>query len=116
MRRRQGPIEQSLVILTSEGPVVVTGCAHPGVVEIAERAAELAGRPPLLVVGGFHLLEARERGLREIARRLQEIGVRYAGACHCSGDRTREIFADEFGRRAVDVHVGTTIEVGKLVS
>jgi len=46
--------EQSLVLNPREGLVVITGCAHPGVVNIAEKARQiLPDKSIYLVMGGF---------------------------------------------------------------
>ena len=47
--------EQSLVITTESGLVVITGCAHPGIVAIVEQARQMFEEPVRLVLGGFHL-------------------------------------------------------------
>jgi len=52
--------EQSLVVETNRGVIVITGCAHPGIVCIVEQARELRGRPVYLVLGGFHLSSASQ--------------------------------------------------------
>ncbi len=51
----RGVKEHGLVIATAEGPVLITGCAHPGVHRLAARAARIAGERLRLVLGGFHL-------------------------------------------------------------
>lgn len=50
--------EHSLVIFTDNGLIILTGCAHPGVVEIVERAKKITKQEVLLVAGGFHFLLA----------------------------------------------------------
>jgi len=46
--------EQSLVLNTGEGLAVITGCAHPGVVSIVEKARQiLPDKSIYLVMGGF---------------------------------------------------------------
>ena len=47
--------EQSLIIWTPKGMVIITGCAHPGIVNIVKRAKEILDDDVLLVMGGFHL-------------------------------------------------------------
>jgi len=47
--------EQVLVVQTSEGLVVITGCAHSGVVNMVTKVKELAGGGSHLVIGGFHM-------------------------------------------------------------
>lgn len=52
-------IEQSLVVETAQGLVVIVGCSHPGVIEILRAAAQF-GKPHALVGGlhGFNELDA----------------------------------------------------------
>ncbi|MCX6843605.1 MAG: MBL fold metallo-hydrolase [candidate division WOR-3 bacterium] len=78
--------EQSLVVETDSGLVLVTGCAHPGVVNIARRVKEDFGRPPHLVLGGFHLGHASPEEVKRIVGELRTLGVAKAGPCHCTGD------------------------------
>lgn len=47
--------EQALVLRTQRGLVVLTGCAHPGIVRILKKVRSLHPEDILLVVGGFHL-------------------------------------------------------------
>ena len=76
---------------------------------IVERAAELTGRTPVAVLGGFHLLRETDRTVRRIAETLKEIGVEYAAPSHCSGDRTLELFAEAFGDRCLECGVGRVL-------
>jgi len=52
-------IEQSLVVITDRGPVVITGCSHPGVGDILD-AASVHGKVYALI-GGLHGFEEFER-------------------------------------------------------
>ena len=101
--------EQALVLKTSKGLVVVTGCSHPGVVKIVERAENITGENVYLVVGGFHLFGASEREVRAIATSLKKLGVQKLMPCHCTGSRAERIFAEEFGPNYVECGVGKII-------
>ena len=114
MRGKPGPDEQSLLISTERGLIILTGCAHPGIVEIVERAKELTGGEVLFVIGGFHLFRSSEKSIRETLERLKELGVRYLAPVHCSGDRAREVCREVFGERHVDCAVGRVIAGGIL--
>ncbi|MBW1647639.1 MAG: MBL fold metallo-hydrolase [Deltaproteobacteria bacterium] len=103
------PDEQVLYIATTEGGVVVTGCAHPGIVEIVERARALIGPKILLVMGGFHLSSFGEGQIRRIVDDFKRLGVRYAAPCHCSGVVARRCFKEAYGPRCIDIGVGTVI-------
>jgi 7,8-dihydropterin-6-yl-methyl-4-(beta-D-ribofuranosyl)aminobenzene 5'-phosphate synthase len=103
--------EQSLVIRTAEGLVVITGCAHPGVVHIVEKARELFGKNVYLVMGGFHLGGVSQAALRQIVDTIQGFGVKLVAPCHCSGDSARKMFAEAYGEDFIRVGVGKSLEV-----
>jgi 7,8-dihydropterin-6-yl-methyl-4-(beta-D-ribofuranosyl)aminobenzene 5'-phosphate synthase len=48
-----GVKEQALIISTERGLIVITGCAHPGIVHILQTAKRIIGNKILLVIGGF---------------------------------------------------------------
>lgn len=102
--------EQSLVLNAREGLVVITGCAHPGVVNIAEKASQmLPDKSIYLVMGGFHLSGASDSQLRGIIDGFRDLGVQKAAPSHCSGDRCRELFRQEYGENYVEGGAGKTI-------
>ena len=102
--------EQALVIEAADGPVVLTGCAHPGVVEMVRRARQVVDQDPQLVMGGFHLGQASTSQVEAIIADLQELGVKQVAPCHCTGDRARRMFADAFGPDCILAGVGQVIE------
>jgi 7,8-dihydropterin-6-yl-methyl-4-(beta-D-ribofuranosyl)aminobenzene 5'-phosphate synthase len=108
----EGIIEQSLLVRASELFVIITGCAHPGIVNIAAKAREIAGTGIYLAMGGFHLTGASSSQISYIAEELLELGVQSIAPCHCSGDQARKLFKDRFGPNYVDSGVGTEIALG----
>jgi len=107
-----GIIEQSLIIRTEQGLIVITGCAHPGIVEIVKNAKELIEDDVLFVMGGFHLIKTSNKS--EIVSSIRELDVLYVGPCHCSGDNARELFEKEYGENYVNVGVGRVITLDDL--
>jgi len=106
-----GVIEQALVVSTAKGLVVVTGCAHPGVVEMVERAKEMGGDEIYLVLGGFHLGGASEGRIKEIIGEFQRLGVRKLAPCHCTGDKAISLFREAYGEDFIQNGAGQIIEV-----
>ena len=103
-------VEQSLALRTDRGLMLITGCAHPGIVFLAEKARRILGKHDVsIALGGFHLRGERERELQRIIRRLKELGVSRVGPGHCSGNRCRELFRKEFGENFVRIGTGTSI-------
>lgn len=99
-------VEQALAVETQEGLVVVTGCAHPGVVQMVRRAKEAADGEIALVMGGFHLGGASPGQIERIIADLRGLGVKRVAPCHCTGDKARQAFVDAFGEDAVLAGVG----------
>jgi len=103
--------EQSLLLTTANGLVVITGCAHPGVVNIVRRAKDITGEKIYLIIGGFHLAGALPYQINYVAESLLELGVQKVAPCHCSGEVTRRIFKDYFNENYIDSGVGKRITV-----
>jgi 7,8-dihydropterin-6-yl-methyl-4-(beta-D-ribofuranosyl)aminobenzene 5'-phosphate synthase len=103
--------EMSLVLDTPEGLVVVTGCSHPGIVDILKRAKEIRNKPIRLVFGGFHLGNTPDAEVQKIIAAFKELEVERCGATHCTGDRPIALFKAAFGDRYVPVGTGRVIEV-----
>jgi 7,8-dihydropterin-6-yl-methyl-4-(beta-D-ribofuranosyl)aminobenzene 5'-phosphate synthase len=101
--------EQAILVDGADGPVLVTGCAHPGIVRIARRATELAGRPLSLAVGGFHLLHLKEDERRRTIDELKRLEIEQIAPCHCTGDDTMAAIRDAFAERFVHVRAGSRI-------
>jgi 7,8-dihydropterin-6-yl-methyl-4-(beta-D-ribofuranosyl)aminobenzene 5'-phosphate synthase len=106
-----GLTEQAFFVSTPEGLVVVTGCAHPGVVRMAQAAKEATGENIHLVLGGFHLGGASRNQLEQTAKELRELGVEKAAPCHCSGDACRRVFSKVFGDNYVANGTGRSIRI-----
>ena len=103
--------EQSLILDTDKGLIVVTGCAHPRIVKLIFKAKELLGKSVYMVLGGFHLAGFLEAEIEEIAARFRALDVKKVGPCHCSGDVCNLIFAKEYQDDFLQVGVGKEIIV-----
>ncbi|NQT02946.1 MAG: MBL fold metallo-hydrolase [Planctomycetes bacterium] len=113
--------EHSLIVRTDKGLVIVTGCAHPGIINVVNTAKELMQDDIFLVMGGFHdedrplpLEWATQDRLEEIISAFEQLGVRYVGPCHCSGGRVRDLFKRHFGRKYIDISTGKVIALTDL--
>ncbi len=106
--------EQSLIIRTDKGLVVITGCAHPGIVNIVNTAKDLIKDDILLVMGGFHLEWATKGRIEKIISAFKQLGVRYVGPCHCSGHKARSLFEKHFGSSYINIGVGKVTTLAEL--
>lgn len=106
--------EQSLVIKTDKGLVVISGCAHPGIVNIVNAAKDLVKDDILLVMGGFHLEWAGKGKIEKVISVFNQLQVRYVGLCHGSGDKARSLFEEHFGRNYIKLGAGKVITMADL--
>lgn len=103
--------EQSLILNTNKGLVVITGCAHPGILKIVKKAKEILNKKIYLVFGGFHLLQKSEGEVKKIINQFKDMGVLQVGPTHCTGDQAIELFKEAYGENFVQMGVGRVIKI-----
>jgi 7,8-dihydropterin-6-yl-methyl-4-(beta-D-ribofuranosyl)aminobenzene 5'-phosphate synthase len=108
-----GIMEQALIVDTREGLVVITGCAHPNIADMVERAREYLGKDIYLLMGGFHLGATSDAEIRAIIRRLQALGVKKVAPSHCTGDNAIRLFRDAWADDFLEGGLGAVIEVSR---
>jgi len=101
--------EQSLILRTGDGLVVITGCSHPGIVEILERTRQILEEEIFMVFGGFHLLRHPDDEMAEIIERFEQLGVAKCGAMHCTGERQTAAFQEAYGENFVAMGAGKAL-------
>jgi 7,8-dihydropterin-6-yl-methyl-4-(beta-D-ribofuranosyl)aminobenzene 5'-phosphate synthase len=80
------PEDQSLVLNTVKGLVIVTGCGHAGIVNIATFTEKHFDNKPIYgIVGGLHLFAASDDQIDWTAAKLREYRVANLLAAHCTG-------------------------------
>jgi 7,8-dihydropterin-6-yl-methyl-4-(beta-D-ribofuranosyl)aminobenzene 5'-phosphate synthase len=104
-------IEQSMIVDTAEGTVVITGCAHPGIVDIVRKSKAILPKDVHLVFGGFHLPRKSNVELKQIISEFRELGVKKAGPTHCTGDQAIEMFKEAYGPDFVQMGVGRRLKI-----
>jgi 7,8-dihydropterin-6-yl-methyl-4-(beta-D-ribofuranosyl)aminobenzene 5'-phosphate synthase len=104
-------IEQSLLIETDKGLIVMTGCAHPGIVEIVRKAKEYGD--VYMVIGGFHLKDKSASEVEVIIAALKQLGVRKVAPSHCTGDNAIRQFKEAFGQDFIPAGAGAVISAAQ---
>ncbi len=106
--------EHSLIIHTDRGLIIITGCAHPGIVNIIEQSKSLIDADILFVLGGFHLVDNSAYEVNSIINRCLEMGIKYMAPCHCTGEQARSWFKNSLGDKFIDTGAGTIIKLENL--
>ena len=106
-------MEISLAIDTPQGIVLIVGCSHPTIEKIVATAKQTINKPIHLVLGGTHLLPAKDDQIKQIARALRDDWkVEWIAPDHCTGEPAFAILKQAFGSRYLYAGVGTTIAFG----
>ncbi len=103
--------DQALVInVNDKGLVVISGCAHAGIVNSVKYAREIAGIDRIqAVVGGFHLTgDFFAPAIEKTVHEFKDISPKTLIPSHCTGLRALARFAYEFPGAVVENSVGTT--------
>ena len=103
--------EHCLVLNTKQGLVVMTGCAHPGIIRMLREIKETFNKDIYMVFGGFHLLQKSEKMINEIILEMKDLGVVKCGATHCTGDKQVQMFKEAFGENYFELGVGNVITI-----
>jgi 7,8-dihydropterin-6-yl-methyl-4-(beta-D-ribofuranosyl)aminobenzene 5'-phosphate synthase len=103
--------EQSLVLQSDSGLIVMTGCAHPRLINILPKIKEVFGKNMHLVLGGFHLAGFQTNEIQEVIDRLDALHIQKICPCHCTGDKACQMFADVYAENFIEPGAGKEIFV-----
>ena len=103
--------EQSLVLDTDKGLVIINCCSHGGAANIVrEVEATFPDKKIYALIGGFHLFNKRELEVQDLAYRLKECGVEQVVTGHCTGDKAFKIMKEILGDSLQQLRCGLTLE------
>lgn len=108
--------EQCLVITQGESRILMSGCAHNGILSIMERYFEIFGTYPDMVISGFHMIKKSDYTgeevdyIRQTAYELLKTkALFYTG--HCTGQKAFDIMKEIMGERLQMFHSGSQLEL-----
>lgn len=103
--------DQSLFFLSSQGAVVVLGCAHSGVVNTLYYVQQLIGRRPIhAVLGGMHLGRASRERMAQTIAAFRQLGLARLGPAHCTGLAATVELWNALPGQCFPCNVGTVVE------
>ncbi|WP_064603783.1 MBL fold metallo-hydrolase [Photobacterium sp. J15] len=112
--------ELMMIVKEDDGLVIFTGCAHNGVLNMIDTAAEQFPDTHIkAVVGGFHLvglpmfntIGGTKEDIEELGKRLMCYPVDKFYTCHCTGLKAYEILKGVLGEQLEYLPTGKTIEI-----
>jgi 7,8-dihydropterin-6-yl-methyl-4-(beta-D-ribofuranosyl)aminobenzene 5'-phosphate synthase len=102
--------EQALIINTTSGLIVITGCSHPGIIGIVKKAKALLQKEVYFIMGGFHLAIMDSKQVKEIACELRNL-TQFIAPSHCTGERAQQIFKEIFKDDYLEIKAGLKFKV-----
>ena len=103
--------DQSLILNTRRGYVIVLGCAHAGLINIISHTIRIFGEQPIYaVIGGTHLGYVEDAQLEATTEALKAFHISHLVPSHCTGVQTAARLAGEFPDSFQFSHVGLTLE------
>jgi 7,8-dihydropterin-6-yl-methyl-4-(beta-D-ribofuranosyl)aminobenzene 5'-phosphate synthase len=107
------PDDQALAInLPGKGLVVITGCAHAGIINTIKHAQKITGVEELYaVIGGFHLMGADDKRIDSTAEALQLLDPAFLRPGHCTGQKAVCRLQRALGDRCQPLAVGDSIQL-----
>jgi 7,8-dihydropterin-6-yl-methyl-4-(beta-D-ribofuranosyl)aminobenzene 5'-phosphate synthase len=104
--------DQSLILDTKKGLVVILGCAHSGMINILDHVIDKTGKEKFYaIMGGTHLDFLTPEQLEESIKSLKKMEIERIGISHCTGMRAAFRFHQEFGDRFFYGCVGSVLEL-----
>ena len=102
--------EQSIALLTSKGLVLITGCAHPGIINIIKKAQSIFPDEQIyLAIGGFHLKNDNNEIINQTIRTIYDLNVSHVAPSHCTGDDAIKEFENVYQNNCIKSGVGKKI-------
>lgn len=103
--------EQSLVLDTDKGLVVINCCSHGGAANIIkEIKTTFPDKHVYGLIGGFHLCNKPEAEVREVSKEILKTGIDFVCTGHCTKDRAYKIMKEELSDKLTQLRVGLKME------
>lgn len=102
--------DTAVMIETIRGNILITGCAHRGIINIIRQAQRLSGKDEFLaVIGGFHLSNKSEKYISKVVCELKKIEIDRIMPLHCTGPEGYFAIKKEFGEKCEFGYTGKEI-------
>ncbi len=108
--------EQYLVIKDNDRKILLSGCAHNGMISILDAFTEKYGRSPDVVISGFHLMKKTQytddemREITDIANELKNYPTLFY-TCHCTGETAYDIMKHVMDTQLQYVRSGEEVDL-----
>lgn len=105
--------DQALILnIENKGLVILSGCAHSGIINTIRHAQILTGVKKVhAVIGGYHLKNSSEETICKTLEDLVKINPAFIYPCHCTGSKNVQRLSRFFGKRCNPLKTGVILEI-----
>ncbi len=104
------------ILIEGYGTVVIAGCSHSGIINIVKHASKITGETVRAVVGGLHLLNAKESEVIEVVKGLRSEGVEELYIGHCTGLKALCVMMSNWKGVIRRISSGYVMEWGNIIN
>ena len=106
------PDDQALIIKTYYGLVIISGCAHRGIINTIQHAKNITGLEEVYaIIGGIHLIDRPVQIIKRTVNALNKLNIRKIGVSHCTGMEATMEVAKVFGEHFFLNNAGTITQI-----
>ena len=103
--------EQSLVVDTDKGLVIINSCSHGGAVNIINEVKNTFKDKHIYgIIGGFHLYNKKDAEVLEVAECIKNTGIEFVCTGHCTEERAYNILKGVLKDKLIQLHSGLIME------
>ena len=103
--------EQSLVVDTDKGLVIINSCSHGGAVNIINEVKNTFKDKHIYgIIGGFHLYNKKDAEVLEVAECIKDTGIEFVCTGHCTEERAYNILKGVLKDKLIQLHSGLIME------
>jgi len=102
----------SLFVPLKEGLLIITGCAHSGIINIINYGFEVTRTKKLYgIIGGMHLKDASYERIEKTIKLMLELDPEFLTISHCTGPIAGSLFREKLGKKVIFTDAGWEFNV-----
>lgn len=101
--------DMAVIVNSSQGLIIILGCAHRGIVNTLRHAQHVSAEEKIYaIIGGAHLIAESDERIEKTIAVIKELQIQKIGLCHCTGPKAVARMIAEFGDRFIFCNAGTS--------
>lgn len=111
-RRDELSDDMSMAFVSQKGLIIITGCAHSGIINIVDHMRRITRCGHVhAVMGGFHLGNAEDEKISRTVEQMFRISPDRLFPGHCTGEKAMTAFEKRFGASVERLYPGKEIRL-----